>query len=62
MPPKEKPREPWTPEEVARNERASKARVACDRERGISANLEEAVALTRFGNRLAEAFRHVRRS
>jgi hypothetical protein len=62
LPPKQMPRGPWTPEEVARNERVNKARVARDRERGVSANLAEAVALTRFGNRLAEAFRRARRA
>jgi hypothetical protein len=51
-----KPRGPWTAEEIARNERAAQARVARDRARGVSANLEETVALTRFANRFAEAF------
>jgi hypothetical protein len=60
--PKAKPRGPWTAEEVARNERATRARVARDRKRGVSANLDEAVALTRFANRFAEAFRHAKRA
>jgi hypothetical protein len=42
--------------------RAKKAQVKRDRARGVSANLEEVVALTRFANRFSEAFRHVRRS
>ncbi len=58
--PKAKPKGPWTPEEMARNERATSAQVARDRARGVSANLEEAAALARFANRFAEAFRHVR--
>jgi hypothetical protein len=60
--PKAKPRGPWTVEEIARSERANKAQVARDRERGVSANLEEAVALSRFANRFSEAFRHARRA
>jgi hypothetical protein len=59
---REKPRGPWTAEEIARNERASQAQVAHDRARGVSANLEEAVALSRFANRFSEAFRHARRA
>jgi hypothetical protein len=58
--PKAKPRGPWTPAEIARNERADRAQVAHDRARGTSANLEEAAALARFANRFAEAFRHAR--
>ncbi len=53
-----KPRGPWTTEEIKRNERVAQARVARDRARGVSANLEETVALTRFANRFAEAFSH----
>lgn len=59
-PQRERPKGPWTPEEVVRNERANRAQVERDRARGVSANLEEAVALTRFANRFAEAFRHAR--
>ncbi len=58
--PKAKPRGPWTPEEIARNERAVKARVARDSARGPSANLEDVIALSRFANRFAEAFRDAR--
>jgi hypothetical protein len=58
--PKARPKGPWTPEEIARNERANKAQVAHDRARGVSVNLEEAAALARFANRFAEAFRHAR--
>jgi hypothetical protein len=60
--PKPRPKGPWTPEEIARNERVAQARVARDRKRGISPNLEEGVVLTRFANRFAEAFRDVRRA
>ncbi|MHB8490954.1 MAG: hypothetical protein ACYDA6_01900 [Solirubrobacteraceae bacterium] len=55
--PKSKPKGPWTPEEVARNERVARARVARDRKRGVSVNLADGIALTRFANRFAEAFR-----
>jgi hypothetical protein len=57
-----RPRGPWTPEEIARNERVAKIRVARDRARGVSANLEDTVKLTRFANRLAEAFKDARRA
>jgi len=60
--PKNKPRGPWTEEEIERNERVAKARVARDRARGVSVNLEETVALTRFANRFAEAFSRARRA
>jgi hypothetical protein len=60
--PRTRPKGPWTPEEIARNERANKAQVKRDRARGVSANLEETVALTRFANRFSEAFRHARHS
>jgi hypothetical protein len=59
---REKRHGPWTAEEIARNERADQAQVAHDRARGVSANLEEAVALSRFANRFSEAFRHARRA
>jgi hypothetical protein len=57
---KAKPKGDWTPEEIARNERATRAQVAQNRARGVSANLEQAAALARFANRFAEAFRHAR--
>lgn len=60
--PKPKPKGPWTPQEIARNERVAQARVKRDNKRGASANLEESIALTRFANRFAEAFRHARRA
>ena len=60
--PKAKPKGPWTPEEIARNERVAQIRVQQDRARGVSANLEDLVKLTRFANRLAEAFRDARRA
>lgn len=60
--PKVRPKGSWTAEEVARNERVAQIRVARDRARGVSANLEDAVKLTRFANRLAEAFRDAQRA
>lgn len=59
---KGKPKGPWTPEEIARNERVARLRVEHDRARGVSVNLEETVALTRFANRFAEAFKDARRA
>ncbi len=60
--PNAKPTGPWTPEEIERNERVAQLRVKRDRARGVSANLEETVALTRFANRFAEAFKDARRA
>jgi hypothetical protein len=60
--PKVRPKGPWTAAEIARNERVAQIRVARDRARGVSANLEDAVKLTRFANRLAEAFRDAQRA
>jgi hypothetical protein len=60
--PQTRPRGPWTPEEIARNERARMAQVARDRKRGVGPNIEEAAALARFINRLADAFKHARRA
>jgi hypothetical protein len=59
--PKAKPRGPWTPEEIARNEHARITQVARDRTRGVGANLTEAAALARFANRFAAAFKDARR-
>lgn len=60
--PKAKPKGPWTPDEIARNERVNKLRVERDRARGVSANLEDVVVLTRFANRFAEAFKDAQRA
>lgn len=51
----------WTPEEIAREERAQRARVQRDAARGVSRNLEDAVAHTEFARRFAAAFKHHRR-
>jgi len=51
----------WTPEEVAREQAASRARVARARARGPEANLKEAAALARFANRIAAAAEAARR-
>jgi hypothetical protein len=58
--PVEKPRGPWTPEEIAREEAVTRARVLEDHKRGVTVNLEEAAALTRAANTIADAFKHVR--
>jgi hypothetical protein len=60
--PRAKQRGPWTAEEIARNERVARIRVERDRARGVSANMDEAVKLTRFANRFARAFRDARRA
>jgi hypothetical protein len=60
--PRARPKGPWTPEEIARNERVNKIRVKHDRARGVSANLEDVVVLTRFANSLAEAFKDAQRT
>jgi len=58
--PSARPRGPWTAEEIARNERVAQIRVQRDRVRGVSANLDDAVRLTRFAHGFAGAFREVR--
>lgn len=58
--PKEKPQGPWTAEEIARNEHVAQLRVQRDHARGVSENLRDTVALTRFANRFAEAFKDAR--
>jgi len=45
----------WDAEESAGSRVSTSAR-------GVSANLEEAVALSRFANPFSEAFRHARRA
>jgi hypothetical protein len=52
----------WTPEELKREENARRARVRRDAPRGVSKNLEDAVAHTEFAKRFAEAFRSARRA
>lgn len=49
-----KPRGPWTPEEVARNERAEQARVLRDLEKTPEERLEETVRLSRLMSELRE--------
>ncbi len=56
---KSRPRR-WNVDEVRREENAERARVRRDAARGVSRNLEDAAAHTRFAQRFAEAFKHVR--
>jgi hypothetical protein len=49
-----RPRGPWTPEEIARNERANQARLARDREKTPEERLEETVRLSRFISELRQ--------
>jgi hypothetical protein len=58
--PADRPKASWTPEEIAREERVTRARVLHRRELGVTANLEDAAALTRAANIIAEAFKHAR--
>jgi hypothetical protein len=51
----------WTDEERRREERAAQERVQRDAARGVSENLRDAVAHTRFAQRFADAFAHARR-
>jgi len=51
----------WTPDEVKREEAAERARVRRDAVRGVTKNLENAVAHTEFAKRFAEAFEPARR-
>jgi hypothetical protein len=55
-----KPRGDWTPEEIAREERVTRLRVMERRALGVTANLEDASALTRAANIIADAFKHAR--
>jgi hypothetical protein len=54
-------RSEWTPDEVKREEEAQRARVRRDAARGVTKNLENAVAHTEFAKRFAEAFEPARR-
>jgi hypothetical protein len=51
----------WTQDEVKREQAADRARVRRDAARGVSKNLENAVAHTEFAKRFAEAFKPSRR-
>jgi hypothetical protein len=51
----------WTDDEVKREQAAERARVRRDAARGVSKNLENAVAHTEFAQRFAEAFKPSRR-
>lgn len=52
--PKARPKGPWTPEEIARNERANKIRIEQDREKSPAERLEETVRLSRFISELQQ--------
>jgi hypothetical protein len=52
----------WTVEEAEREEQAQRARVRRDAARGVTRNLNDAVAHTEFARRFAEAFEHHRRT
>lgn len=52
--PKSRPKGPWTPEEIARNERVNKIRIERDREKSPAERLEETVRLSRFISELRQ--------
>jgi hypothetical protein len=52
--PKAKPRGPWTPEEIARNERANQVRHARDQRKTPEERLEETLRLSRFISELRQ--------
>jgi hypothetical protein len=52
--PKTKPRGPWTPAEIARNERANRVRAQRDREKSAEERLEETLRLSRFVSELRQ--------
>jgi hypothetical protein len=56
-----RPTGPWTPEEIAREEAAAKARVARDRKSGPAQNVRAAGAVARFADRVADAAEAARR-
>jgi hypothetical protein len=51
----------WTRDEVKREEAVERARVRRDAARGVTKNIENAVAHTEFAKRSAEAFAPSRR-
>jgi hypothetical protein len=52
--PKPKPQGRWTPEELARDERANQVRAARDREQTPEERLEETLRLSRFISELRQ--------
>jgi len=52
--PKAKPKGPWTPEEIARDQRANRARALRDRAKTPEERLEETVRLSRFISELRD--------
>lgn len=49
-----RPRGPWTPEEIARNERAEQIRALRDLDKTPEERLEETIRLSRFMSELRE--------
>ena len=56
-----RPKGDWTEDEVAREEAATRARVARDRKADPAENVRVAAALARFANRVADAAEAARR-
>jgi len=52
--PKAKPKGPWTPEEIARDQRVNKARALRDGAKTPEERLEETVRLSRFISELRD--------
>jgi hypothetical protein len=53
-PQKMRPKGPWTPEEIARNERAEQIRALRDLEKTPEERLEETIRLSRFMSELKD--------
>ena len=51
----------WTPDEVEREAAAQRERVRRDAARGVTRNLQDTIAHTKFAQRFADAFKHARR-
>jgi len=52
--PQARPKGPWTTEEIARNERVTKIRLARDREKSAAERLEETLRVSRFISELRQ--------
>lgn len=52
--PKARPRGPWTPEEVAREEQAGRARTLADQKKPSEVRLQETLRLSRFMSELRQ--------
>lgn len=56
--PKPRPKGPWTPEEIARNERAVRERARRDQQKTREERLEETLRMSRFLSELRQGMLH----